>query len=506
MQFSAKYFKDEGMLDMKRKIKTVLLIFFVSILLSSCTASNKEKSSTSLDPQRPVLITMWHYYVGDNKIALENLVDRFNQTVGMEKGVIVVPQAKGSVIELEEAITDSANGAMNAEPMPDIFSAYPDKAYEIDKLGKLCDLTAYFSKEERDLYVKQFLEEGMFDGKRLLIIPIAKSTELLYVNATAWNEFSFSRDLNQESLSTWEGAFETARAYYQWIDHKTPGTMWDGKSFLGFDSVANFIITGNKQLGIDIIDSNKQQVVLDHKILRKMFDTYYGGMCLGYFNAVGKFRSDDIKTGDIVAYIGSSSGAVFFPTWIEKNNKQIPIEFLPLPYPTFDGGKYCAIQQGAGICVTKSTREQEEASVEFIKWFTAEKQNLEFAMTTGYVPVQSSAYQSAEFESQLRKLQSGDHMQQNVASVYEMILDQEIGQDTYAVKPFAESYAIRVLLQNTLINLTNEGCDVADSLKAKGMSEKAILASLNLDSHFEQWLHQICTELDELGVSYIEKY
>lgn len=489
------------------KVKLIILCFFLvaSLFMSSCTGDNAEKVSASLNPKNPVTIILWHYYVGDNKIALENLIDRFNKTVGMEKGVIVVAVAKGTVLELEDAISKSANGVMNAEAMPDIFSAYPDKAFEIDQLGKLCDLTEYFSEEEKQLYVKDYLEEGMIDGTRLLIIPIAKSTELLYVNATAWNEFEGSGGAYKECLSTWEGVYEAARAYYQWTDAKTTETKWDGKSFLGFDSVANFIIVGNKQLGVEIINSEKRQVVLDHKILRKLFDSYYAGMCLGYFDAVAKFRSDDIKTGDLVAYVGSSSSAVYFPTWIEKDNAQLPIEFLPLPYPVFKGGEFCAVQQGAGMCVAKSTPEHQAGSSIFLKWFTAHQQNIEFAMTTGYVPVQSDAYESSEFEKQVTKLQSGNRIEQNVAQVYGIVLHQVIETDTYAIRPFEESYAIRILLQDTLESLVETGRNTADSLKAKGMTEQKILDALDTDACFEEWLNHIRSELDQLGVVYAEK-
>ncbi|PKM42225.1 MAG: sugar ABC transporter substrate-binding protein, partial [Firmicutes bacterium HGW-Firmicutes-6] len=121
---------------MKRKIKLVGLVLSVLILLTACSAGEK----TALDPKNPVSITLWHYYVGDNKIALETAVDAFNKSVGSEKGVVVNAVAKGSVSELEKAVTDSAKGVINAEAMPDLFSCYPDKALEINELGKLCDL------------------------------------------------------------------------------------------------------------------------------------------------------------------------------------------------------------------------------------------------------------------------------------------------------------------------------------------------------------------------------
>ena len=43
-----------------------------------------------------------------------------------------------------------------------------------------------------------------------------------------------------------------------------------------------------------------------------MWDELYVPYVKGYYANLGKFRSDDEKTGDILAYVGSSAGAVYF--------------------------------------------------------------------------------------------------------------------------------------------------------------------------------------------------
>lgn len=485
---------------MKRKIKLACLFLSVMMLLTACSAGEK----TALDPKNPVSITLWHYYVGDNKIALETAVDTFNKSVGSEKGVVVNAVAKGSVTELEKAVTDAAKGVVNAEAMPDLFSCYPDKALEIDELGKLCDLNDYFSKAEQALYVEEFLNDGQFDGERLLILPIVKSTELLYVNETAWNEFAAANGQDATKLSTWEGVYAAAQAYYKWTDAQTPESSGDGKSLMGVDSVANYVIIGNKQLGVEVIDGQNQQVVLNRAVMKKIFDTYYGGMSLGYFNAVGKFRSDDIKAGDLTAYVGSSSGAAYFPTWIEKDNTQLPIDFLALSYPVFEGGSPYAIQQGAGMSVANSTPEKQEGAAVFLKWFTSEAQNIEFAMTTGYLPVQSGAYENAEFKASLEDLRAGETAEKNVAAVYDIALNQIMERDTYASLPFKGSYQVRSTLEKSLTTMGQSGRQNATALKEQGLSEAEILAALDLNARFEEWLTAIRSQLNESGIPYIE--
>lgn len=491
---------------MKKKLLAVCLGMSLFILLTACSSGKIGGQGKSvLDPKNPISVTLWHYYVGANKTALENEVDQFNKSEGSEKGVVVNAVAKGSVAELEKAVTDSAKGVINSEPMPDLFSSYPDKGFEIDQLDKLCDLNDYFSKDEQELYVEEFLNDGKFHGERLLSIPIVKSTELLYVNKTAWNEFAAATGLNEKKLATWEGVYEAARAYYQWTDAQTPETPWDGKSFMGVDSVANFVIIGNKQLGVEVIDGKDQKAVLNHADLRKIFDLYYGGMSLGYFNAVGKFRSDDIKAGDLIAYVGSSSGAAYFPAWIEKNNTQAPIDFLALSYPVFNGGTPTAIQQGAGMSVAKSTPEKQEGAALFLKWFTSEEQNIPFAMTTGYLPVEIAAYKNSEFNASLESMRSGETAEKNVAVVYEIALNQIMESQTYSSTPFNGSYNVRTILEKSLMTMGESGRQSAGALKEQGMTEVEILQALDMDARFNEWLTSIRSQLDGLNIPYTEE-
>ena len=42
----------------------------------------------------------------------------------------------------------------------------------------------------------------------------------------------------------------------------------------------------------------------------------------GYFTASGVFRTDDIKTGNIIGYVGSSSSATYFPKTVTNSNDE----------------------------------------------------------------------------------------------------------------------------------------------------------------------------------------
>ena len=472
------------------------------ILLAGCSQNSPTgQGADVLDPGNPVALTLWHYYVGDNKISLEKLIAEFNQSVGIEQGVIIEPVGMGSVRELEALITDSAKGVINSPPMPDIFSTYPDKAKELDQLVELCDLNNYFSHDERGEYVEDFISDGLFQDGRLLLLPIVKSTELLYLNATSWEEFAKDTAYELEDLATWEGILDIARSYYKWTDGANPDTLWDGCAFFGYDSVANYILAGNRQLGVEIIDGDKEEAHIDRKVLRKLFDIYVQGIGFGYFDAIGKFRADDIKARDLIAYVGSSSSAAYFPTWVEEDNQQKPIEFIALPYPAFEGSQEYVIQQGAGMGVVKSTPQKEAGAALFMKWFTSKEQNIEFSITTGYIPVKRETFDDHQFKEAIKELDRGRQVEKNVGQVYEIVLEQVLSSNTYAAKAFDKSYDLRSILQAKLMDVGQSVKGQVVGLKEQYDSEEDILDNLDLDLIYDHWLKELIEDLQAVGIS-----
>ena len=87
-----------------------------------------------------------------------------------------------------------------------------------------------------------------------------------------------------------------------------------------------------------------------------LWDELYVPYVKGYYANLGKFRSDDEKTGDILAYVGSSAGAVYFPKEVTLNQNEIyRIESSVLPYPCFRDGDLCAMVQGPDSLLHKAT-------------------------------------------------------------------------------------------------------------------------------------------------------
>ena len=85
--------------------------------------------------KKPVTITIWNYYNGEQLEAFNRMVQNFNDTVGKEQGITVESASQGSVNDLETNVLNAAEGKVGAEELPNIFSGYADTAYALDQQG-----------------------------------------------------------------------------------------------------------------------------------------------------------------------------------------------------------------------------------------------------------------------------------------------------------------------------------------------------------------------------------
>lgn len=379
---------------MKRSSRWAGIFLTVIFLITGC--SKTDATTAKLDSKDPVTIIVWHYYNGAQQVAFDSLLDEFNRTTGKEMGIYVEGHSQGGVEQLEEKVRASLRGEVGSEEAPDIFSSYADTAYEIEKTGYLADISQYLSEKELSEYVDSYIEEGRIgENGELRIFPTAKSSELLFLNKTDWDKFAAATGADLELLATCEGLAQAAQMYYEWTDSLTPDIKYDGRAMYGRDAMANLFIIGSMQLGSEIFSVENQTVTLhvEKNIMKKLWDTYYVPYVKGYFSSYGRFRSDDVKIGELISFTGSITSSMYFPDAVELEEESYPIDYMVLPAPMFEGGELYAIQQGAGMVVTKSTKQKEYASVVFLKWFTEAEHNIWFGCQSGYLPVKKDACQ-----------------------------------------------------------------------------------------------------------------
>lgn len=475
---------------MKKQIKSLLCGLCAAALALGCAGC-----SGSAGPEVPAKVTdimVWTYYNGDQLESFTSLVNQFNETVGAQKGIKVSTESQGSVNDLETSVMDSAEGKVGAAAMPNIFSAYADTAYALDQMGMVVDLAPYLTEEEKAQFVEGYLSEGDFgEDDSIKIFPVAKSTELLFLNDTDWQAFADAADVRYEDLATMEGLTAAAEKYYNWTDAQTAAPD-DGKALFGRDAMANYMLVGAQQLGDTIfaVKDGRMTVNFERDVARRLWDNYYVPFVKGWFAATGRFRSDDIKTGNVLAYVGSSSSATFFPARVTNDaNQSHEISLKTLPAPQFEGGEAVAVQQGAGMVVTAAKEEEVKASVEFLKWFVRAENNIAFSVGSGYLPVTRKANDMQEI------LASGLTLDDNMQQTLAVAVDTVNGNRLYTPHAFAGGSSARKVLEYGLSDLAAADRETVVQRIAEGRSAAEAEAEFLTDEYFEAWYQDICAKL-----------
>lgn len=193
---------------MKRLFKRITALASAAALTLSLAACGGSAVSgpknTAPTNAKPVTITVWSYYNGDQLETFSKLVDEFNATVGKEQNITVEASSQGSVNDLETNVLAAAEGKVGAAEMPNIFSAYADTCYAVDQMGLVADLSGYLTDEEKAAFPESYLTEGDFDDNGTIkIFPVAKSTELLFLNDTDWQALRRPQGQRMRTFPPW---------------------------------------------------------------------------------------------------------------------------------------------------------------------------------------------------------------------------------------------------------------------------------------------------------------
>lgn len=471
-------------MEQYKKIISVLCVG--GILAAAMTGCGNSTKAAKTASEHPISLTVWTYYNGDQLETFNSLVEKFNTTTGKEKGIQIESQSQGSVSDLEQNVMDAAQKKVGASEMPNIFSAYADTAYTLDQMGMVVDLGTYLTDEEKEKYISSYLEEGDFSGDgSIKIFPVAKCTEELFLNKTDWETFAGDCGVSDEDLQTVESLLAVAEKYYDWSG---------GKAFFGRDAMANYMLIGAKQLGCTLFEvkDGKMTLDFDKEVVRRLWDSYYVPFVKGWFAASGRFRSDDIKTGNILAYTGSTSSATFFPTQVmADDNISYDIEMKVLPSPVFEGGEAYAVQQGAGMVVTRGTEEEEAASMEFLKWFTELENNIAFSVGAGYLPVTVEANDMAEIKKNTKLTSS---MEEILSEGVETVTNNTL----YTSPAFKGGADARSILEYAMSDQAAKDREAVLGKLEKGISEEEAEAEFLSDAHFESWYESTLKKLQAL--------
>ena len=239
----------------------------------------------------------------------------------------------------------------------------------------LVDYNEYFSEQEKSAFIPEFMEEGVIDGKQL-ILPLAKSTEVMFINKTVFDRFTAATGVELSDLQTWEGLYQAAETYEEWSG---------GKSFFAHDYHFNYFQVGTESLGEDFFQGDQLSF---GPMTEKVWEPYAKAAISGGVWLQEGYATEPLRTGDAIVSVASSASVLYYSDTVTyPDNTSEQVEIIAMPCPVFADGESLVMQRGAGVCLVRSTPEKEKAAITFLKWITEAERNTEFVTKAGYMPV-----------------------------------------------------------------------------------------------------------------------
>ena len=175
--------------------KRIVLCLLALALLSVMTGCGKKKDAD------PLTVTLWHVYGGEVDSPLNSLIEQFNSTIGAEQNIRVKVELVSNSGSIHKSVLAAANNDPGVPSMPDMFVSYPKTVLALPDQDMIVDYRDYFSPEELGTFIPAFMEEGQIGGRQV-IQPLAKFTEVLFVNRTLFDHWAATSGASYDDLTT----------------------------------------------------------------------------------------------------------------------------------------------------------------------------------------------------------------------------------------------------------------------------------------------------------------
>ena len=397
---------------MRKSLVSLLLVivmcFGMAVSLASCNNNDVDNDLSGGYDGSAVTITFYHTMSATNlQPELNKAIARFNE---LYPNITVEHKQVGDY----DAVRDQIKNELTVGAQPNIAYCYPDHVamYNIakkvipldDLIGSTVEVTRAdgtkeimgLTQEQIDNYIEGFYNEGRaFGDGKMYTMPFSKSTEVLYYNKTAFDNWAKlyaetgDEKYNIKVPTTWDEMEDACKKIKVLEPNSTP---------LGYDSEANWFITMCEQYGSGYTSATKvngTNYLFDNDVNRAFVDRfaswYADGLVTtkelsgGYTSDAFKMAEDEV--GKSYMSIGSSAGATHQAP--DMVNNAYPFEVNIVPIPQIDASKPKVISQGPSVCIFENADDQEVyASWLFVKFLTTDVEfQASFSQASGYVPV-----------------------------------------------------------------------------------------------------------------------
>ncbi|MGA2640618.1 MAG: ABC transporter substrate-binding protein [Spirochaetia bacterium] len=334
-----------------------------------------------VDPTGTV-VTYWYQHSGGNGDAMQKMIADFNAS---NQWKITV---KGEYQGPYDQIYNKMAAAIAAGSPPDLVVAYQNQAATYEVNDALADLNVYLKDPRWGLgkdigdFFPGFINQDVnaqFGGKRLGFPP-NRSIEVMYVNMSLLKSAGITA-----APRTWtEFAQDCVR-----ITSREKGTYGYALDNLDASHVYAFVISRGGQFA----RADGRGYTLNTPQMKAAMQFMAGLVKQGVARKIPKKYDDQTDFGNGMAAftMGSTSGLSFYANAV-SSSRNGPAEWIIAPVPQQAASANPAIDlYGASLSIPKTTPVKQLAAWVFVRWFSAPRQQGEWAHVSKYFPVRKAA-------------------------------------------------------------------------------------------------------------------
>lgn len=370
------------------------LISFLAVVLlavsfafaggSAEQATTSESSDVVTTISNPITIEFWHSFSGDVQLpVIEGLVKEFNDTVGKEKGITVVPVAQGSGPQLYSKVI----GAIKAGDVPAV--AMTKVIYNEDYVtaDASVDLTPYINDSvvgitDFDDFFPAFQEESMgYSKEGIYSLPLAKNVDVVYYNA------DFFAENGLVPPRTWDELEVVAQKIYDLT----------GRAAFGYDNLSYLFQNLCYQYGGAYTNNKGDLLFLEDNAWLEGVTNYADKVWAGIWRTAGEdyFFSGPFARQTIMMYVGGTVES----TYINMKGPEFKWSAAPIPQANPEDPHALSYDHVIAALSLDGYTEETYAAWEFIKFITSTEASLKITTGTAYMATRNSVLETEEYKT-----------------------------------------------------------------------------------------------------------
>jgi len=366
----------------KKLLSLLLILSLTMTMFIGCTKKEEKKPEVNEPKQteepkkddqdvakdEKVTVEFWHGYSSDKADVLKTFIADYET-----ENPNVTVNAK--FVASGDEMLQKVQAAIISDSLPDMLWGYPTWTGVLESSGKLVEMGTLMEEDYKKDIPEGLLNAGRYNEK-IYSVPIEAGTLYMIYNKDMFDEAGI-----EDVPTTWDELYDVAKKLTN-DEHKgiwlpiapNERTSWTWECFLW-------------QNGQDLLTPDYKTIAFDNEKGLEALATYTKFIADGI--APLTVGQDPFMDKDVAIIYGTQGAA---NAYINKYDMNIGVAMLP-------GKEKLATGLGSNhYFLFNNDDKKKAAAYNFIKWMTTGKNNANWAMKSGYLPVSISARDSQEYQ------------------------------------------------------------------------------------------------------------